>query len=387
MKSAYTLVASVVAITSFIGFGDPVHAQTLPQQHRVCLQLENSLASLQNNRQSASRRAQFQKYDRASHKQRSKVDRLRRQAKRHNCDGGGFLFFRKKPGPQCRGINRQLKKETRRLDALLDKRNRFANNPGSQDRKKREVLAALARNRCGPQYERYARRDRGRTLFGLPIFGGRDRDDRFRGGSFAREFYDDEFTSIGTFRTLCVRACDGYYFPISFSTLSRNFERDEAICRNMCPAAEVSLYKHRNPGQESEDMVSLNEEPYADLPNAFAYRKQYNSSCTCGAVDRPGRLLGTGNGVNASIIGGTFRFEENLGDPSIPIPDLRPDPMQDPETLLALSGDFFPQIIGSDSNGLVAERSGKKIRIVGPQYFYGRSVAEADQAPDRATVQ
>jgi len=34
----------------------------------------------------------------------------------------------------------------------------------------------------------------------------------------------------GTYRTLCVRRCDGYYFPISFSTTRDHLAVDEAMC-------------------------------------------------------------------------------------------------------------------------------------------------------------
>lgn len=387
--SGFTISAfliSGVVVSGLLADIGPAKAQSRSQQEQVCLRLENSLATLQRNRNSRSRRAQFEKYDRASHKQRAKVDRLRREAKRENCGGGGFLFFRKQPGPQCKSINVRLRKEIRKLDGLLDKRNQFASSRRGRNSQQRDLLEALARNRCGPQYERYARRSRGPTLFGLRLFGEGDR--RFRSGSFNREFYNDQFASVGTYRTLCVRRCDGYYFPISFSTLQRNFSRDEAVCQNMCPAADVSLYIHRNPGEESEDMVSLEGEPYNLLPTAFNYRKEYNSACTCGKINAPTQLFASGSEpINASIVGGTFRLGDAFGDPSIPIPDLRLDPAQDPETRLSLVGGFSPKVLNDDEDPLVAQRGGKTIRIVGPQYYYGRSVAEVDQAPDRATVQ
>ena len=31
---------------------------------------------------------------------------------------------------------------------------------------------------------------------------------------------------FATYRTICVRLCDGYYFPVSFSTLPNHFQRD-----------------------------------------------------------------------------------------------------------------------------------------------------------------
>ena len=84
-----------------------------------------------------------------------------------------------------------------------------------------------------------------------------------------------------TVRTLCVRACDGYYFPISFSTSKKYLEVDEATCQRLCPAGDAALYFHsRRAGPET--MVSIDGSSYTDLPNAFRYRKVLDRSCTCG---------------------------------------------------------------------------------------------------------
>ena len=84
-----------------------------------------------------------------------------------------------------------------------------------------------------------------------------------------------------TVRTLCVRACDGYYFPISFSTSKKYLEADEAACQRLCPAGDAAIYFHsRRAGPET--MVSIDGSPYTDLPNAFRYRTVLDRSCTCG---------------------------------------------------------------------------------------------------------
>ena len=41
-------------------------------------------------------------------------------------------------------------------------------------------------------------------------------------------------------RTVCVRTCDGAYFPISFATVPARFPDDERTCKALCPAAEAS---------------------------------------------------------------------------------------------------------------------------------------------------
>jgi hypothetical protein len=84
----------------------------------------------------------------------------------------------------------------------------------------------------------------------------------------------------GTYRTLCVRLCDGYYFPVSFSATRERFARDAQVCAQAC-GAEARLFVHRNPGADTDDMVDLQGRPYGQLPAAFLYRREYVAACRC----------------------------------------------------------------------------------------------------------
>ena len=83
-----------------------------------------------------------------------------------------------------------------------------------------------------------------------------------------------------TYRTLCVRLCDGFYFPISFSVTRDRFSRDAQHCEQSCPQRS-RLYVYRNPGEAPEAMVDLQGKAYRDLPAAFRYQTQYVADCTC----------------------------------------------------------------------------------------------------------
>jgi hypothetical protein len=61
------------------------------------------------------------------------------------------------------------------------------------------------------------------------------------------------------------------------------FYEDERLCQRLCPASEVALYSHRNPGEDVTQAVSSSGRSYSELPNAFSYRKQYNPACSCRA--------------------------------------------------------------------------------------------------------
>ncbi len=91
------------------------------------------------------------------------------------------------------------------------------------------------------------------------------------------------FDGGGNYRTLCVRTCDGFYWPISFAARPGNFGQDEEMCNASCPKQAVSLYINRT-GEGSETAKSLGGEPYTALPNAFLFRKRYMKECTCEAA-------------------------------------------------------------------------------------------------------
>ncbi len=84
-----------------------------------------------------------------------------------------------------------------------------------------------------------------------------------------------------TYRTLCVRACDGYYFPISDKVTRAKFNTDSIACLQRCTGGEARLFVHRNPGQKISSAVDLQGNRYVELDNAFRYRKELVEGCGC----------------------------------------------------------------------------------------------------------
>ena len=139
-----------------------------------------------------------------------------------------------------------------------------------------EIIRELARNNCGASYQQEARRRGGS---GNPFSSLWQDEDS---GPGARP-PTNQFGALpyATYRTLCVRLCDGYYFPVSFATLPNYFPRDAEVCQSKC-AAPAELYYHQNPGGAVEQMVSISEQkPYTSLRNAFRHRKEYVEGCSC----------------------------------------------------------------------------------------------------------
>lgn len=83
-----------------------------------------------------------------------------------------------------------------------------------------------------------------------------------------------------TYRTVCVRLCDGAFFPLSFSTTTENFSDDADRCSRSC-GTEARLFVYRNPGSDIEDMEDLDGRPYKKLATAFRYKTKYDEACKC----------------------------------------------------------------------------------------------------------
>jgi hypothetical protein len=110
----------------------------------------------------------------------------------------------------------------------------------------------------------------------------------------------------GPAQAFCVRSCDGHYFPVrAHAGLTA-----AQACHSFCPASETKLYS----GSSIDYAFAADGSRYADMPNAFLYRKQLVSGCTCNGstafglvrIDprndptlRPGDIVATQSGLMA----------------------------------------------------------------------------------------
>src|SRR5258705_1645505 len=245
---------------------------------RRCPRLEAQLATI--DRGGGGDRAkeeQIRRYQDAAAKQQSELDRVTSQAKRMGCDSSGFFSLFSGQSAQCGPVNNQIQQMRANLEQITTSLERLRGGFGGSERdsQRRSVLAALAQNNCGPQYANAAR---GPGSFLETLFGNNNNNNNPMTPGV------DLGPQSGTYRTVCVRTCDGFYFPISFATVPARFPDDERTCKNLCPAAEASLFSYRNPGEDMNQAVSINGQPYSSSPNAFRYRQEFNPSCACKAA-------------------------------------------------------------------------------------------------------
>jgi hypothetical protein len=145
---------------------------------------------------------------------------------------------------------------------------------GGNRRRQSDLQDALARNGCGGQAPQQARREGGGPF---NWFGGQQQEEEQPRSDLN---ISRSINPNAPYRTVCVRLCDGFYYPISYSTYPGRFSQDVTQCQSNC-AAPAELYVYRNPGEEIEQAISLNGAPYNDLPVAFKFRKSYTTGCSC----------------------------------------------------------------------------------------------------------
>lgn len=204
------------------------------------------------------------------------------EAERRNCYEDMFLFGRSlRRTPNCVQLDSDIENFRRNITTLRQQRDAMTNSANRRMRRE-DLVAELARNGCGDNYAReYESRRRSTSFFSL----WEDEDSSFdRGYANAPPSASQPNQPFASYRTMCVRMCDGFYFPISFSTLGSRFADDESKCKTQC-AAPAELYVYRNPGEEVEQMVSITGQPYNNLKNAWRHRKQYIKGCSCKAEE------------------------------------------------------------------------------------------------------
>ncbi|BBF92420.1 DUF2865 domain-containing protein [Blastochloris tepida] len=393
------VVIPLAALAALLGGSAVVQAQTVYPQPRVqaCIRLEAELARI--DRPSAADAAEQRRYEDAIGKQQNELDRTIAQAQRIGCARAPnfFLFGAPERPPQCERLERQIDRLQQSLERMMAELSRVQGAQGpDREFRRRQVLAALSQNNCGPQYRaalppaRVARPGN----FLEQLFGRPDvmQDDN----PYAPPGEDDGYTevpSVGTYRTLCVRACDGFYFPISFSATPAKFGEDEQICRAQCPAAEVALYVHRNPGEDVSHAVTTSGQAYTRLPNAFRYRQTFDPSCACKPAGQSwaeaiGHLDDTVQRGDIVVTEERSRAmqqealaaakDKAAAQPAQPRTDRkskkagRKDERSQPEPVVALPPPPEPAPPAPELRPAETSPDGRRVRAVGPTFLPGR---------------
>lgn len=116
---------------------------------------------------------------------------------------------------------------------------------------------------------------------------GSDPNLRAATSEFSSSPISDEKAGIGqpsqrlaTYRTFCVRLCDGSYFPMSFAAIPGQFAVQEAQCNSRC-GSPVRLFVYPNTGGTPAVMRDLDGNEYRSLKTAFRFQAKFDPACSC----------------------------------------------------------------------------------------------------------
>ncbi len=245
--------------------------------------------------------------------QKTEYDRQTSYAHSIGCDRQQFLFFGNPPPAQCPQINAQIARMRANLAQLQ------ANAAASNNTPQRQDLVARYNAYCRPQQQQ-ARHGFFDSIFGgssSPAPGDVPGTDGLPppGGTVA--------PTAGA-EALCVRTCDGGFFPLIYSSRHLSPDGLTELCKASCPNADVKVYT-RVPGEEVKTAVGLDGTPYTSLPNAEKFEKSYDPACSCKA---PGQSWSQALANAESILGREGRGDiivtpEKSAYMSRPTPDNR----------------------------------------------------------------
>jgi hypothetical protein len=231
--------------------------------------------------------ANVRDYIGAISRQNLDLRKARSDKRRLGCSSGSVVIVGNPNAGVCGSLDKMIARLESDLETLKARRHLAAG--GDIDISRRRIMAALDVNRCAEELDEILREAaeepeiHRNILTDLPPIG--ESDPAVRGGAGVSDFTRADADYSGSKRTLCVRTCDGAFFPISSSATPADFQRDAEACQRRCPGAETALYYHALATEETDQMVSASTgEPYIELPTAFAYKTRdfgQPGQCSC----------------------------------------------------------------------------------------------------------
>ncbi|MCJ2059124.1 DUF2865 domain-containing protein [Methylobacterium sp. J-048] len=164
------------------------------------------------------------------------IGRLEAYFRGLNCEGGKFLFFDTRP-PQCGAVEQRI----RALKATYG--GAVFDDSGARKRE----LQGLVTTNC-PARETYAA--------------------------------SGEVYAKGGPQMVCVRTCDGGFFPMR--NLPEGRGGADEMCQALCPGTEAQAYAMPYGDEALKHAASVKgSRAYVSLANAFKFRKEFVPNCSC----------------------------------------------------------------------------------------------------------
>ena len=206
----------------------------------------------------------------AARRQQYELERTQAYAQGIGCNNKQFLFFGSAPPAQCGGLQTQIQRMRENVASLQVQQRRAAD--GGRSELVARYTATCRAEQTLPGRANMIDRIIGANAPAETIIDPMDPaalDDPARGGS----------------KTVCVRTCDGGFFPLATSSRRGGAEGMADMCRALCPNVETRVFTYFASG-DIDQAVSAEGMPYKSLPNALKFRTKYDPACTCKPADK-----------------------------------------------------------------------------------------------------
>lgn len=267
-------------------------APAFAESSAICDDLRGRIADLP---ETIGTNRQAKQYSSAIEEQTAEIRKVTNDLADNECSAGSIVVINGEDDASCARGEDTLQRMQQNLRDLVSKRDQARRGNGPDDAAREELSAALQTNGCNddeagdrdtiisnrpgaPDAEPGA----SSAIVPLDQSGGPSGDGAYPQSHIQSYAYGQ--SSGGNVRTVCVRTCDGGFFPMTPNAAPGDFQRDGETCARMCPGVKTELFFH-HPDQETSAMISASSgTPYTAMPYAFAFRKRppnEKTSCTC----------------------------------------------------------------------------------------------------------
>ena len=254
---------AVIASATFLALGAALLASKQTQaQSAECSRLQQAIAD-------ATRNNQSERYQAAAQKPRGELDRTIAYARQVGCENRKFLFFGSPPPAQCGELNAQIGRMQANLNDLQARAGGGSGGRGELIARYNAQCVNAAPSRQPNIFD---------AIFGNPPPPS-DMSIEPISPESPNPNIDPNEARAGS-KAVCVRTCDGSFFPVSYSAGGSRLDSLQDMCKALCPNAEVSLYTYPI-SADIDQAVSIDGTRYIDSPNALKYRQTFDSTCTC----------------------------------------------------------------------------------------------------------
>lgn len=265
-----------LSLVVLLAFAAPAAAQT----SAICDDLRGRLADLPQS--IGNNGAEMRQYAGALAEQNLELRKVRSDLRRYGCTSGSMVVVGGENAGFCTELQQSEAKMVDNIRFLQDRRSEL--RQGGADPAREGLMAALEDNGCNS--DSFSEPAQGDAYAPAPSI----EEQAMRGDTFiplggGERYGLPRAEMLSPVSTICVRTCDGGFFPISNNATSVDFGRDAATCAKMCPGVETELFYRDISSAEASNMISTaTGAPYGAMKNAFAYKTRApgeKSACSC----------------------------------------------------------------------------------------------------------